>query len=540
MSRLATVVSGTVTSLALALAAGVAAVSSAELDDRESRQAGVGTIKLSTSQVALGGKVKVTGKLPPKAKRKVVLQRKAGGSWKAVANKLSSKKGKFSFSYKPTALGTHILRVKAPKTVIGEKAYPAVTTKTKTLTVTGSTPSPSPTPTLTPTPSGNPTPSQTPTTSPTPTPPPAGALLAVTHGDEQSNGAAISADGRYVTFSSAATDLVPGDTNGLGDVFVREMTTGVTSQITHGNGFSYVTSISPDGRHVAFSSFATDLVPGDTDTNGHMDVFVHDLVSHTTQRLTDGNGDSYDPSISADGLWVAFTSDATDLVAGDTNDENDVFLLDVANDTIVAVTEGEAGSGHAAISADGAWVAFESNASDLVAGDTNAAMDVFLHQRGTSTITRVSTPGDNHSEAVSISADGRYVAFESLATNLVAGDTNNRRDIFVYDRVGAAMTRVTNGNDHSHQAALSGDGSVVAFQSTADDLVSGDTNEVADIFAVVLSGGGTTRLVDGDDYSANPVLSGTGRYVAFESAASNLVPTDTNGVMDVFRLDRTP
>ncbi len=537
MSRLATIVSGAVTSVALALAAGMAAVSSAELADRESREAAAGSIKLSASQVTLGSKVKVTGKLPPKAKRKVVLQDKSGGTWKTVASKKTSKKGKFSFSYKPTTAGTHVLRVKAPKAKIDGTTYPAVTTKTKTLTVTTSTPSPTPTPT--PTPSGSP--SQTPTTSPTPTPtpPPAGALLAVSHGDEASNGAAISADGRYVAFSSGATDLVPGDTNDKADVFVRDMTTGVTTQITEGNEFSYVSSISPDGRYVAFSSFATDLVPGDTDTNTSMDVFVHDLVTHTTERLTDGNDHSYDPSISTDGLWVAFTSDATDLVAGDTNDENDVFLLDVTNGTIVAVTEGEDSSGHAAISADGAWVAFESWASDLVAGDTNDAMDVFLHQRGTSTITRVSAPSDNHSEAVSISANGRYVAFESLATNLVAGDTNNRRDIFVYDRVASSMARATNGNDHSHQAAISGDGSVVAFQSAADDLVPGDTNDVADIFAVVLAGGTTTRLVDGDDYSANPALSGTGRYVAFESVAA-LLPSDTNGHMDVFRLDRTP
>jgi|GEM_PF-1585857 len=220
----------------------------------------------------------------------------------------------------------------------------------------------------------------------------------------------------------------------------------VASGGTQGNGDSGCPSISADGRYVAFQSYASNLVPGDT--NGTWDVFVHDRLTGQTTRVsvasdgTQGNGDSECPSISADGRYVAFASLASNLVPGDTNGTWDVFVHDrlTGQTTRVSVAsggaQGNSGSWCPSISADGRYVAFQSYASNLVPGDTNGVLDVFVHDRLTGQTTRVSvasdgTQGDSYSFGSSISADGRYVAFSSLASNLVPGDTNDKPDIFV-------------------------------------------------------------------------------------------------------------
>jgi Tol biopolymer transport system component len=284
----------------------------------------------------------------------------------------------------------------------------------------------------------------------------------------QANGAgsqeaAISADGRYVAFDSYATNLVPGDTNHPGDVFVHDRQTGATELVSvdssgnQGNGGgSYRPAISADGRYVAFDSYAADLVPGDT--NGSNDVFVHDRQTGTTERVnvdSAGNqgdgGDSQGAAISADGRFVAFQSGATNLVPGDTNGNFDVFVHDRqtgATELVSVDSAGNQGGGHsygAAISADGRYVAFESEASNLVPGDTNGSNDVFVHDRQTGVTELVSVGisgslGDGASNNAAISTDGRYVAFESGATNLVPGDTNGNFDVFVRDRDATAAT----------------------------------------------------------------------------------------------------
>jgi Tol biopolymer transport system component len=214
----------------------------------------------------------------------------------------------------------------------------------------------------------------------------------------------------------------------------------VASDGTQGNSHSVSPSISADGRYVAFSSLASNLVPGDT--NGKQDIFVHDRLTGQTTRVsvasdgTQGNGDSDFASISADGRYVAFSSLASNLVAGDTNGTWDVFVHDrlTGQTTRVSVasdgTQGNEDSIGVEISADGRYVAFTSLASNLVAGDTNGTWDVFVHDRLTGQTTRVSvasdgTEGNGHSlYGLSISADGRYVAFASVASNLVSGDAN--------------------------------------------------------------------------------------------------------------------
>jgi Tol biopolymer transport system component len=386
-------------------------------------------------------------------------------------------------------------------------------------------------------------------------------------------GVSISADGRYVAFYSIATNLVPGDTTGSGDIFVRDRQSGTTERVSvdsggaQGNGGSYAPAISADGRYVAFDGSATNLVPGDT--NGFSDVFLRDRQSGTTERVSissggvQGNGYSYFPSISADGRYVAFESSATNLVAGDTNAFVDVFVRDRLSGTTERVSissggvQGNGGSDAPSISADSRYVAFQSYANNLVLGDTNGFVDVFVRDRQSGTTERVSVDsfgaqGNDHSYVPSISADDLYVAFHSYATNLVPGDTNGFADVFVHNRLSFWTERASvspagvQGNGNSSYPSISADGRHVAFASTATNLVPGDTNGVEDAFIrdrlnstterVSVSSAGAQGNGDSGDYG--PSISTDGRYVAFESAAAFLVPGDTNGVKDVFIRDR--
>jgi Tol biopolymer transport system component len=276
-------------------------------------------------------------------------------------------------------------------------------------------------------------------------------------GGGRSSSPAISAHGRYVAFDSSARNLVPGDTNRARDVFVRDRVAKVTRRVSVGRGGqqadrrSFFAAISAHGRFVAFQSFATDLVAGDT--NGSVDVFVRDRVRHVTRRVSVGpggdqaNGESFGAAISAHGRFVAFVSFATDLVAGDTNGSVDVFVRNLLGKVTRRVSVGPGGdqangdSFGAAISADGRHVAFESSAGNLVPRDTNRIEDVFVRDLVGKVTRRVSLgPSGQQANGLSrrpvISARGRYVAFESLARNLVAQDTNRRSDVFVRDRGG--------------------------------------------------------------------------------------------------------
>src|SRR5438445_6610436 len=291
-----------------------------------------------------------------------------------------------------------------------------------------------------------------------------------TEGDEASLGSALSADGRFVAFDSAATDLVAGDTNGVSDVFVHDRQTGTTERVSvasggaQGNGssgligFAFPPALSADGRFIAFVSFATNLVAGDT--NAATDVFVHDRLTGTTERVsvasggTEGNDASLGFALSADGRFVAFQSDATNLVPGDTNGATDVFVRDrqtgmtervsVASDG----TQANNASSYPVLSADGRFVAFHSAGTNLVAGDTNGATEVFVHDRQTGTTERVSvasggTQGNDSSAGPALSADGGLVAFHSTATNLVSGDANGAYDVFVHELTVSTTTTST-------------------------------------------------------------------------------------------------
>lgn len=332
---------------------------------------------------------------------------------------------------------------------------------------------------------------------------------------------------------------------------------------------SWLSAVSGDGRYVVFQSIASNLVSGDT--NNAYDIFLRDTQSEVTTCISvdtsgyPGNGDSYSlypASISDDGRYVAFESKSSNLVPGDVNGAADIFVRDTQTGTTSLVSvdsEGHQGifwSEAPAISADGRYVAFGSYASNLVSGDTNSAADVFLHDRQTGTTTLVSVDssglqGNDGSDFPSISADGRYIAFYSMTSNLVSEDTNERIDIFLRDMLAGTTTRVSIGsnNEQGNQDAgyfppsISADGRYVAFDSFASNLVNGDTNFAWDIFLRDTQTGTTTRLsvnssgVQGDQGGTSPSISADGRYVTFGSPSTNLVNGDTNGHYDVFIRD---
>jgi Tol biopolymer transport system component len=355
--------------------------------------------------------------------------------------------------------------------------------------------------------------------------------VSVSSAGEEGNGVSwspsITADGRYVAFMSHASNLVPGDTNATPDAFVHDRLTGTTERVSvssageEGNGASWVPSLSADGRYVAFPSAASNLVPGDT--NATSDIFVHDRLTGTTERVSvssageEGNGDSGWPSISADGRYVAFGSDASNLVPGDTNATPDIFVHDRLTGTTERVSvssageEGNGGNWWPSISADGRYVAFLSDASNLVPGDTNG-YDIFVHDRLTGTTERVSVSsageeGNGGNWWPSISADGRYVAFLSDASNLVPGDTNGYKDVFVHDRLTGTTERVSvssageEGNGVSGYPSISADGRHVVFESDASNLVPGDTNAWTDIFVRHL---GDVAVLEVGEAAASP------------------------------------
>jgi Tol biopolymer transport system component len=279
-------------------------------------------------------------------------------------------------------------------------------------------------------------------------------------GDGTSHSAAISADGRFIAFQSAASNLVRHDTNGTYDIFVRDLRLGITRRVslgsdgTEGNGQSQNPSISGDGRFVTFESSASDLVEGGVAED---DIFVRDLKLGITRRVSlssdgsEGHGSigftaDIPPAISADGRFVAFSSTASNLVGHDTNGTYDVFVRDLKLGTTRRVSlssddaEGNGASYAPSVSTDGRYVAFNSLASNLVLDDTNGTADAFVRDLKLGTTRRVSlgsngAEGNGNSFASSISGHGRFVAFYSGASNLVENDTNGAVDVFVRGRL---------------------------------------------------------------------------------------------------------
>ena len=379
----------------------------------------------------------------------------------------------------------------------------------------------------------------------------------------------ITPNGRFVAFTSLATNLVTGDTNNNYDVFVYDCEMEQISRVSvdsngnQGNSYSLGAALSADGRFVVFSSYANNLVAGDT--NNSYDTFVHDRVTGQTTRISvdsngiQGNDYSSGPvSVSSDGRYIPFTSSASNLVAGDTNGVRDVFVYDRQTgitERVSVDSSGIQGNGFSrspSISSDGRFVTFISYADNLVAGDTNGVVDAFLHDRVTGQTTLVSinsngVQGDADTDWSMISSNSRYIVIESFSRNLVAGDINGLTDIFVHDRLSGQTTLVSvdsngiQGNGYSFGPLISPEGRYVTFHSEANNLVTGDTNGEWDVFMHDRVTEETIRIsVDSNglqgngDSSSFASISFNGNYVAFSSEASNLVMEDTNGASDIF------
>lgn len=379
---------------------------------------------------------------------------------------------------------------------------------------------------------------------------------------------AISADGRFVAFTSKATNLVAGDSNRKADIFVRDLQLGITERVSvatdgsQANNDSMEPAISGNGRFVVFTSTATNLVPKITlnvpDDDWYrgpgISVFIHDRQTRTTTLVSvSSNGVPSDErawlgDVSFDGRYVIFSSHCEHLVQPDYNgNRRDVFRRDrVTGITrmIDLLPNGEnpwEGGSFSAISADGNRIVYRSLDGGLVAGDSNQTFDIFVYDVAGGTTRRVSvaTSGAQGSEMANrpaISADGMYAVFDTTSS-LVTGDGNARSDVYVRDLAAGVTTRVSiktggaQANGHSTQASLSGDGRFVAFTSTATNLIAGDTNRQSDIFLHDRLTGVTSRVSltrDGAQAtggaSTAPRLSADGHSVVFMSKARNLIP----------------
>jgi Tol biopolymer transport system component len=378
----------------------------------------------------------------------------------------------------------------------------------------------------------------------------------------------ISRTGGLVAFDSYASNLVAGDTNGDSDIFLYDVAADELELLTHDrsggptNGSSGLPDMSANGRYVAFVSRATDLVKGDD--NGVLDVFVLDSKTGTTEIVSArksgvlGNKDSTSPRISSNGRYVAFDSHSTNLSRlRDRNHRTDVFIHDRVKGTTNRVSvgsHGEEGNDHSfveGVSSDGRRVAFISFADNLVPNDTNGFGDAFVYDREARKTIRASVSSDEKQSATGgfptdLSADGRYVLFIAESP-LVPDDTNEVDDVFMRDLRTGTTRRISvasdgaQANSYSHNdAQFNADGCLVAFVSHASNLDSGDSNNQNDIFIRDRCSSETTRVnvkADGtqaDGGSRAPQISADGSHVAFISEATNLDGPDTNELEDAF------
>ena len=381
--------------------------------------------------------------------------------------------------------------------------------------------------------------------------------------DDACNSPSISGGGRTVAFATAAANLVPGDSDGVVDIALVSLRKGVARCVSistagvKGNASSADPALDRTGRRVAFSSVATNLVEGDA--NGERDVFVRDLVKQTTVRVsvaTDGaeaDGASEKPSFSGNGRLVAFASHATNLVPDDMNGFQNIFLHDLVTGETRRVSLGLLGvdpdgdSSLPRISANGRYVAFLSLARNLIAQSDFPTRDAFVVDLKTGVTEMVSVgasgvPSNGGTFSVAISANGRRVAFDSMGSNLITDAQQFAgMDVFLRDRKKHTTTLMSAGpggvaaNEYSEEPDISGNGRWVAFTSLASNLLPGDTNERNDVFRRKMKTGELVRVsvsslgVQGNSNSGQASLTRSGRFVAFATRATNLFDTVTSG-----------
>ncbi len=385
----------------------------------------------------------------------------------------------------------------------------------------------------------------------------------------------ITPDTRYIVFVSNAYNLTA-KSNGIYNVYLKNTATGAVTLISSdsngnpGTHYSWNGAVSNNGRFVAFYSWATNFGFNNTKYN----VYLKNVQTGTLTMIStdaygnEGNNHSYEdgfpPAISSDSRYVAFTSKATNLVPGDTNGKTDIFLKDIKTGALKIVSTNASGrqangsSGQPIMSANGRYLVFFSLASNLVKRDPNRKADIFIKNIQTGGITRVSTSSSNKqsngfSSRPAISSNGRYITFASSASNLVSKDTNSSTDIFLKDRK-TNKTILVSTNSKGQQttgkattlnvvSSVSDNGRYVGFTSAAKNLVPADTNGYWDVFVKDTRKGHVWRVStnvygnqasgDHNSWSGSPVLSSSGHYIAFISSYA-LVPDDTNKGSDVF------
>lgn len=380
--------------------------------------------------------------------------------------------------------------------------------------------------------------------------------------------ASISGDGRYVVFDSDADNLVPNDNNGQRDIFLRDRVAGttiavsVTSGGSVGDDSSFEPAISANGRFIAFSSSASDLVANDT--NGSDDIFVYDRETQTMERVSidssgnEGDDDSFAPAISDDGQVVVFLDQSNNFDEAPTNNRTDVFAYDRGTNTLETVNV-PAGIGlefDPNISGDGRFVSYVSPNPEGLTDSNSGTEDVYVFDRTNDTRVNASTDSSGNqttsgqtSRGGHLSADGRFIAFHSRANFGFTPDNNGAAfDVFVKDLQTDAVERVSqndageNGDDESFDRGISGDGRFVLTRSVASDLVANDTNGAQDVFIFDRDNDRIARVSvnsTGGQATTGSVpyaISTDGRFSVFRNGDTDLVPGDDNGVADFFTI----
>ena len=397
----------------------------------------------------------------------------------------------------------------------------------------------------------------------------------------------LSADGRYVAFECPDAGIVPNDRNRDYDVFLRDTVAGTSELISardaslpslspNGSSLLFMLSVSSNGTRIAFVSDADNLVHNDT--NACRDVFVRDLLNGTNLLVsvaangaTTGDGPSTDPAISADGRYVAFDSTADNLVAGDTNKAMDVFLRDLQAGTtaLISVNTSGAGQGNAdsyspMISPNGRYIVFRSKATNLASGSFSGGDNLFVRDVQSAKTYALTTTGAG---AAAVAAGGRYIAFSGLSANAYLWDTQTATTVYTktttYSTSGIGISPdgnrllyVMSGQLYAVDRALNSSWTVGAALSAgfAGWRFTADSRFV--VYTAPLSGTNQVYLYDlqvrtnllvSRDYatggagygsSDSPDISSDGRFVAYRSAATDLVPGGTNGVASIYVYDR--
>lgn len=390
-------------------------------------------------------------------------------------------------------------------------------------------------------------------------------------GNASSHDAEVNNDGVFVVFESLAP-LDPADSNGLQDIYLKNMLTGEITWVSKGfgggssNGDSHDPAISYDALLVTYSSDASNLVRNDS--NGVRDVFLYHTRRNRTMLVSEGlggtpaNGSSNHPKVSAyPYVVVVFDSLADNLVSGDLNGTSDIYARDIASGAMSLISRtplNEAGNGPSTypdIPARPERIAYESRATNLVPDANGSISDVFVYipNQERTVLASVATDGtqgnaDSGRPDLSALDIGRRLTFHSDATNLVASDSNNERDVFWRNLPGKTTRLVSvnssgaQGNGASQNPSIDSEGEWVAYESMASNLVPNDTNGAQDAFVwyahdplvervSVSSGGGQA---DGPSFNVAAAANGPNPFIVFESLAFNLVPDDTNAVSDVF------